>query len=236
MNFVASEEGAAAILATALEAFGGVDILINSAAISIAAPFEAMRPDDFRRHIEVNLLGTYYMCHAVWPHMLARRYGRIVNTTSSAMTGFARQAAYAASKGGVWSLTRALAAEGAAFGIKVNAVSPGAYSRLAASMMEPDSPLLAHARDHLPAALSSPAFAYLCHEACPVTGECIDSLGGVVQRSFICRTAGIVDPDVTIETVSARWDEIMAEAGAANVGVGMIDTSSWKLRPYPPGG
>lgn len=231
-NSVASEEGAAAILATALNEFGGIDILVNSAAISQAAPIEVMRPEDFRRHIEVNLLGPYYMCRAVWPHMQARRYGRIVNTTSGAMTGFAQQSAYAASKGGVWSLTRALAAEGAGFGIKVNALSPGAFSRLAASMLEPDSPLLQHARAHMPAALSSPALAFLCHEACPVTGECIDAMGGAVQRTFIGRTPGITDRELTIETVAARWDEIMAQAGAETIPAGTLDTAAWKLRPY----
>ncbi len=229
---VACEAGAAALVRTAIDHFGRLDILVNNAAISQAAPLDVMTSHDFRRHIEVNLMGAYYMCRAAWPHMKQRQYGRIVNTTSSAMTGFADQAAYATSKGGLWSLTRALAAEGKPLGIKVNAVSPGAFTRLAAALLEQDSPLLQYSREHLPAELSSPALAFLCHETCPVTGECIDSVGGQVQRSFISRTQGFTDAQLTIETVARHWSEIMSEEGAEPVGIADLDTSGWKMRPY----
>jgi NAD(P)-dependent dehydrogenase (short-subunit alcohol dehydrogenase family) len=229
---VASEEGAAAIIQYALEAFGSVDVLINNAAISITAPFDVMTPRDFARHIEINLMGAYYMAHAAWPHMKASAYGRIVNTTSSSMTGFSDQAAYGASKGGLWSLTRALAAEGAPLGIKVNAVSPGAFTRLAASTMEDSSPLLQHAKANLPAELSSPAVAFLAHDDCPVTGECIDSVGGEVWRSYMARTPGISDRDHTLEILAKRWDEVMAGVCEGALGIASFDTSEWQLKPY----
>ncbi len=230
---VASEEGGAAIVAAAIEAFGGVDILVNNAAISMAAPIDVMTPEDLRRHIDVNLaLGALWTCRAAWPHMKARGYGRIVNTTSAAMTGFADQAAYAASKGGLWSLTRALAAEGRALGIRVNAVSPGAFTRLVAAMLEEESPLLQHSKANLPAELASPVVAFLAHEDCPVTGECIDAVGGEVQRTLIARTSGFADRALTPELVVERWDEVVAEAGAVSVGIADFDTSEWKLKPY----
>lgn len=231
-NSVASVEGAEAIIRTAIDAFGAVDILINNAAISISAPFDEMTPRDYQRHIDINLMGPLWCARAVWPHMKQRGYGRIVNVTSSSMTGFANQAAYGASKGGLWSLTRSLASEGAGLGIKVNAVSPGAFTRLAVSSLEDDSPLLQNAKENLPAELSSPAVAFLAHESCPVTGECIDSVGGLVQRSFIGRTGGIVDPQLTIEAVAENWDRIMNQDGAETVGVGAMDTSDWKIRTY----
>lgn len=229
---VASEHGAASIIGTAIEAFGRIDILVNNAAISIGAPLDVMTPRDFERHIQINLMGPYYCCHAAWPHMKAQGFGRIVNTTSASMTGFADQAAYAASKGGLWSLTRTLAAEGAALGIQVNALSPGAYTRMVAAMLQEGSPLLEHARANLPAELSSPALAWLCHEDCRVSGECIDSMGGTVQRTFIRRTRGISSPALTVEDVAAQWDAIVDERDAATVGVAAIDTSEWKIRPY----
>jgi NAD(P)-dependent dehydrogenase (short-subunit alcohol dehydrogenase family) len=232
---VASEEGAAAIVAAALDAFGRIDILVNNAAISLAAPIDAMMPEDLRRHIDVNLMGAVWTCRAAWPQMKARGYGRIVNTTSAAMTGFADQAAYAASKGGLWSLTRALAAEGRALGIKVNAVSPGAFTQLVAAMLYEDSPLLQHSQANLPAELASPVVAYLAHEDCPVTGECIDAVGGEVQRTLIARTAGFVDRSLTPETVAARWAEVMTEEAAAAIGIADFDTSEWRLKPYRPG-
>jgi len=232
MDSVATPEGAQAIIQTALDAFGRLDILVNNAGISIGAPFDTISARDIQRHIDINLMGTIWCCHAAWPHMKAAGYGRIVNITSSSMTGFANQSAYAASKGGAWSLTRSLAAEGQALGIKVNAVSPGGYTRLVISTLEDDSPLLAHSREHIPAELSSPAVAFLAHEACPVTGECIDAVGGEVARTFISRTAGFTDRDHSIETIRDRWAEVMAEEGATVTGLAAMDTSGWKLRSY----
>jgi NAD(P)-dependent dehydrogenase (short-subunit alcohol dehydrogenase family) len=205
---------------------------VNNAGISIGAPFDVISPRDIQRHFDINLMGTVWCSRAAWPHMKSAGYGRIVNITSSSMTGFANQAAYAASKGGVWSLTRALAAEGEALGIKVNAVSPGGYTRLVISTCEDDSPLLANAKQNLPAHLSSPAVAFLAHEDCPVTGECIDSVGGEVQRCYIGRSAGFDQRDHTIETIAERWAKVMDTDGAIVVGLATMDTSGWGLRGY----
>ncbi len=229
---VTSLAGAEAIVRTALDAFGSVDILVNNAGISVGAPFDEISERDIQRHIDINLMGSIWCARAAWPHMKAQGYGRIVNITSSSMTGFANQVAYAASKGGAWSLTRSLAAEGAEFGIKVNAVSPGGYTRLVISTLEDDSPLLAHAKQTLPPQLSSPAVAFLAHESCPVTGECIDSVGGEVQRCFISRSHGFNDREHTIETIAERWAEVMDESTATTVGLAMMDTSEWGLRRY----
>lgn len=232
---VTDPDGAGAIAQAALDAFGRIDVLVNNAGISIGAPFDEISPRDIERHIQVNLMGSIWCARAVWPHMKAAGYGRIVNITSSSMTGFANQAAYAASKGGAWSLTRALAAEGEALGIKVNAVSPGGYTRLVISTLEDDSPLLADARQNLPPELSSPAVAFLAHESCPVTGECIDSVGGAVQRCYIARSAGFADRAHTAETIAERFDEVMDTDGATVVGLAAMDTSGWGLRRYEAG-
>jgi NAD(P)-dependent dehydrogenase (short-subunit alcohol dehydrogenase family) len=229
---VATPEGGEAIVRAALEAFGSVDILVNNAGISIGAPFDVISPRDIQRHFDINLMGTVWCSRAAWPHMKSDGYGRIVNITSSSMTGFANQAAYAASKGGVWSLTRALAAEGEALGIKVNAVSPGGYTRLVISTLEDESPLLANAKQNLPPQLSSPAVAFLAHEDCPVTGECIDSVGGAVQRCYISRTTGLEERDHTIETIGGRWQKVLDTDGALVVGLAAMDTSGWGLRAY----
>jgi NAD(P)-dependent dehydrogenase (short-subunit alcohol dehydrogenase family) len=231
---VAWAEGGEAIVATAIEAFGRVDILVNNAGISIGAPLDVISARDIERHIQINLMGAMWCARAAWPQMKRQGYGRIVNTTSASMTGFADQAAYAASKGGLWSLTRALAAEGAEFGIKVNAVSPGGYTRLVVSTLEADSPLLAHSKENVPPELSSPAIAFLAHETCPVTGECLDAVAGDVQRCYIARTAGFSQRDHTIETLAERWAEVMDESGAATVGLATMDTSGWGLRRYAP--
>src|SRR6516165_4780913 len=99
---VAEEEGASAIVRAAVEAFGGVDILVNNAGISVAAPFDEMTSRDTQRHVDINLMGAVWMCRAAWPHMQAKRYGRIVNTGSGAFAGMWAFVIYGASKGGVF--------------------------------------------------------------------------------------------------------------------------------------
>lgn len=229
---VATAEGAAAIIRTAIDAFGSIDILINNAGISIAAPFDAMSARDFQRHIDINLMGSVWTCRAAWPHMRSRGYGRIVNTTSGALAGFAWLSAYGTSKGGVFSLTRALAAEGAALGIKVNALNPGAFTRMVAAQQEESSPMYQHAKEHLPPEMVSPVVAFLAHDNCPVTGECIESVGGEVRRLYIARTSGFTDHGLTVETVAERWQEVMAGAHESIIGQGAMDPTQWNVKPY----
>lgn len=232
---VTTPEGAEAIVQAAIEAFGRLDILVNNAGISVNAPFDEISARDIQRHIDINLMGSIWCSRAAWGPMKAQGYGRIVNITSGSMTGFVDQVVYAASKGGAWSLTRGLAAEGEALGIKVNAVNPGAYTRMVISAMEEDSPLLAHSKEHLPPELSSPAVVFLAHESCPVTGECLDSVGGEVQRCYIARTTGFTDRAHTVDTLAARFAEVMDTEGATTVGLASMDTSAWGLRKYDRG-
>jgi NAD(P)-dependent dehydrogenase (short-subunit alcohol dehydrogenase family) len=234
VNSVETEAGASAVVRTALEAFGGVDILVNNAGVSIAAGFEEMTSQDFQRHIDVNLMGPVWTCRAAWPHMRAQGYGRIVNITSGAMAGFASLVAYGTSKGGLWSLTRALAAEGAGLGIKVNAVNPGAFTRMIAAQQEETSSMYQYAQANLPAELVSPVVAYLAHEACPVSGECVESVGGEVRRVYLAQTPGFADRELTIETLARRWDEVTAGTADSVIGCAGFDTAQWDIKPYRP--
>jgi NAD(P)-dependent dehydrogenase (short-subunit alcohol dehydrogenase family) len=126
---VASEADTAALAKAAIDAFGGVDILINNAGIYstlMPRPFEEIDPAEWRRVMEVNTLGIFLCCRAVLPAMKARGGGRIVNISSGvAFKGNPWMAHYVASKGAVVSLTRALATELGPFNILVNSVAPG---------------------------------------------------------------------------------------------------------------
>lgn len=229
---VATEEGAAAVVDTALEAFGRVDILVNNAGVSIAAPFDEMSPPDIQLHIDVNLMGTVWMCRAVWPHMRGSGYGRIVNTGSGAFAGMWALAMYSASKGGVFSLTRSLAVEGFPLGIKVNTVLPGAYTRMVHAQRQESSPLYQYTQQNLPAELSSPAVVYLAHECCPVTGECLETVGGGVRRVYLAQSEGIADRDLSVETVAERWGEIMGTPLDSVVAPGPVESGEGEIRPY----
>ena len=231
---VESEEGAAAIVQTALGAFGSIDILVNNAGICRVVAFEEMTPHDFRQSIEVNLMGTVATCRAAWPHMKAKGYGRIVNIASGSMAGLAWQTAYAAAKAGIFSFTRSLAAEGADIGIKANIVTPGALTRMVFAAQEETSPLIAQGREQLPPEIVSPAVAFLAHESCPVTGECIESIGGHVSRMYLARTPGFTDPEMTIETLAERWQDVVAGTDAGIFRHTDMDPRDWHIKPYVP--
>lgn len=118
-----TEEGS---IARAVEAFGATpDVLVNNAGISAPGGMK-QAPDVFRKIIAVNLVGPYLMCQAVAPAMAARGSGVIVNVTSAAATVTTPAVgAYGPSKAGLLNLTKALALEFAASGVRVNAVAPG---------------------------------------------------------------------------------------------------------------
>lgn len=109
-----------------LDAFGGLDVVINAAGVFDLGPTEDYAAGAARALLETNVVGTFLCCRAAGRHMLANGGGRIVNFASLlSFTAFPERALYAASKGGVLQLTKALGIEWAARGVNVNAVAPG---------------------------------------------------------------------------------------------------------------
>jgi 3-oxoacyl-[acyl-carrier protein] reductase len=109
-----------------LSRYNRIDVLVNNAGGNRDALLAFMSPDDWDFVLDVNLTGVFQCCKAVVRPMMAQRSGAIVNVSSlSGITGLPGQVNYAAAKGGVNALTRALAQEVARFGIRVNAVAPG---------------------------------------------------------------------------------------------------------------
>jgi NAD(P)-dependent dehydrogenase (short-subunit alcohol dehydrogenase family) len=112
----------------ALNAFGKVDILINCAGKTKRAPTLDFPESDWDGILETNLTGTLRGCQVFAPHMLERKYGRIVNIASlSSFVALYEVAAYSASKAAVASLTKSLAIEWAQHGVTVNAIAPGVF-------------------------------------------------------------------------------------------------------------
>lgn len=123
---VSDEHEVTRMVGAVVDAFGGIDVLINAAGLFDLGPTENFSADRARALVNTNVIGTYLCCREVGGRMLDAGGGRIVNFASLlSFTAFPERALYAATKGGVLQLTRALGVEWAARGINVNAVAPG---------------------------------------------------------------------------------------------------------------
>ena len=123
---ISSFDSAKELIASVIEEFGGVDILVNNAGIVKDCLVLSMKEEDFDRVIDVNLKGTFNMIKNVYPHMMKKRRGRIINLSSVVgLNGNAGQANYAAAKAGIIGMTKSVAKELAARGVTVNAIAPG---------------------------------------------------------------------------------------------------------------
>ncbi len=204
---VATPEGGKAIVQSALDTWGRVDIIINNAGILRDASFKNMDPDRVSSVLDVHLRGAFNVTQPAWEHMRNQGYGRIVNTSSGAgVFGNFGQTNYGAAKMGLVGLTRVLAVEGAKNNIKANAIAPVAKTRMTEDLLGP-------AADKLLPELVTPLVAFLVHEDVPVTGELYSVGGGRVARVFLGVTRGIVDHELTVEAVRDRFDEIRDEEG-----------------------
>jgi NAD(P)-dependent dehydrogenase (short-subunit alcohol dehydrogenase family) len=206
-NSVASPEGADAMVKTALEAFGRVDIVINNAGILRDKSFQNMTQDLWDAVIAVHLTGAFNVTRAAWPHLREQAYGRIVSTSSAAgIFGNFGQTNYGAAKMGIVGMTRVWAQEGGKYNIRANAIAPVARTRMTEDLL---GPLV----EKLDPALVSPVVAYLASEACDVSGEIYSVGGGRVSRVFIAEGPGYFKKDLTIEDVRDNWETIRSEDG-----------------------
>jgi 2-keto-3-deoxy-L-fuconate dehydrogenase len=123
---VTDDAGVRAAVAAAAEALGGIDLLVNNAGIGAQGAVTDTDDEEWHRVLDVNVVGTARVSRAAWPHLAASSNAAVVNTSSIAATaGLPQRAVYSASKGAVLALTRAMAADGMADGVRVNAVNPG---------------------------------------------------------------------------------------------------------------
>ena len=114
------------LVESAAVALGRLDIVVNNSGIATVMPAAEMPPEDFRRTVEVNLVGVFNGCRAAAGRLIAQKSGKIINVASVVgALGMPGYAAYSASKGGVIALTRTLAVEWARHNIQVNAMAPG---------------------------------------------------------------------------------------------------------------
>ncbi|MCU0311269.1 MAG: SDR family NAD(P)-dependent oxidoreductase [Acidimicrobiales bacterium] len=206
-NSVATADGGKAVVQTALDAFGTVDIVVNNAGILRDKSFHNLTPELLEPVIQVHLLGAFHVTQPAWLIMREKGYGRVVSTSSnSGILGNFGQANYGAAKMGLVGFTRVLAIEGRKANIKVNAIAPVAKTRMTEEMF-------GAAGEALDPRLVSPLVAYLASEACEVSGEVYSAAGGIISRFFVGLTPGYYNPQLTAEDIAEHWDEIRDETG-----------------------
>lgn len=215
---VATPQGGQAIVRTALDAFGKLDILINNAGIMRQKRLTDGTPDDLELILSTHLKGSVYVTQPAYEAMREAKYGRILFTTSTAgLYGLPGLSFYGAAKGGVIGLMNAVAIEGREHGILSNALSPGALTRMASADAVPDedfAPIL-EAMAGLQAAMApefvTPLALYLVSEQCNVTRSIYSAIAGRFSRNFIASAQGwqgsFLKPS-TPEDIVANWDAI----------------------------
>ncbi|HSO20015.1 MAG TPA: SDR family NAD(P)-dependent oxidoreductase [Desulfosarcina sp.] len=209
---VATAEGGANIVKTALDAFGSVEILINNAGILRDKSFVKMAPENWQAVVDVHLNGAYNVTRPAFAVMKANGFGRIVMTSSAAgLYGNFGQSNYAAAKMGLVGLMNTLRLEGAGHDIKVNTVAPIAASRMTEDVMPPD--LFERAKPEFVA----PLVLYLCSDRCPVSGNIYNAGMGFFNRAAVVTGPGkvLIENDAVPgpETVMANIEAISDMAG-----------------------
>ena len=204
--------------------WGQIDILVNNAGILRDRSFAKVPLEDFRRVLDVHLMGTVHCTKAVWDGMRARGYGRIVMTTScSGLYGNFGQANYAAAKMALVGLMQTLGIEGDKYGIRVNCLAPLAATRMMEGILPPEQ--LAWFKPEL----VSPALLALVAENAPNRAILSAGAGGF-ELAYIALTQGIhLGETASAEAILARWEEI-ADRNAAWVPQQGFDQARHELR------
>lgn len=199
---VATPEEGAAIIQTALDRYGRIDILIHNAGNVRPASLKEMTVADFDAVLDVHLRGAFHVVRPAFPIMCKAGYGRIVLTSSiGGLYGNHGVANYGVAKAGLIGLSNVAALEGAAEGVKCNVIVPAAVTRMAEgidiSAYPPMSPELV-----------APVVGWLAHESCSITGEMLVSIAGRVAKAFIAESRGVYRGAWSIEQVGEQMAAI----------------------------
>ena len=193
------------IVDDAVAAFGRIDIVVNNAGVVITQPLAALSTADLQVTHAVHVLGALNILRAALPHMQRQGYGRVVNIASveGGVIGSPGFEAYAAAKGALIGLTRHL---GGSADIRVNAVLPGGRTRAAMRSGRKRNDGVERS-----AAAVAPPVAWLCHEACEVSGRLFAVSAASVRQITTRVAAGYRDPSgapLSVEDIAAHWGEI----------------------------
>ncbi|WP_109530441.1 MULTISPECIES: SDR family NAD(P)-dependent oxidoreductase [Nocardia] len=199
---VATPEGGRAIIDTAIENFGRIDILVHNAGNVRYGSLRELSYEDFDAVLDVHLRGAFHVVRPAFPLMADAGYGRVVLTSSiGGLYGNQGVANYAVSKSAMIGLSNVIALEGAESGVRSNIIVPAAVTRLADGLDTSAYPPMGPE-------LIAPTVGWLAHETCSVTGEMLVAVGGRVARAYIAETPGVYQPSWSIEQVGEQIEAI----------------------------
>lgn len=201
---VADEAGVKDMVARAMEAWGRIDIVVNNAGILRDKTFAKMEMADFRKVVDVHLIGSANVTHACWPIMREQKYGRVVLTASaSGLYGNFGQSNYGAAKAAMLGLMNVLHMEGARDNIRVNTLAPTAATRMTTDLLP------AEAQELLAPETITPGLLYLVSEDAPSRVILGAGAGSFAQtRVYETRGVTLTGEDNTPEAVAAAWGDI----------------------------
>ncbi len=213
------------IVATALDTFGSLDVVVNNAGIATGTPIGPKAVEEWRPTLETTLQGSIAVTGAAWPHLEEATAGRVVMTASNTAFGAPQSAAYSTAKSSMYGLTRSLAGEGRRAGIAVNVILPAAWTRLVSAL--PAGPVAELMEQRFRPEEVASFVTWLCHPSCPVSGEAFSVGGGRAARVVLAENRGVVldegaDPGAWGDVV----DELMATDELA-VPLSSNDEVSW---------
>lgn len=218
-------EGGEAIVKTALDAYGTVDIVIANAGILRDRAFHNITEEDWDKIYAVHVKGSFDVIQPAFRIMRQNNYGRIIVTTSNAgLYGNFGQANYSSAKTALLGFASTLELEGAKYNIKANVIAPVAASRLTEDVMPP--PVL----EKLKPEYVSPMVAYLCSEECQVSGQIFTAGGGYFGRAAIVEGTGAVLPQASIEDIRDNFAKISDLSGSEEF-ANAFDEVSKRLQP-----
>lgn len=218
---VSDVEAAAAMIGAAVQQWGRIDILINNAGILRDKSFAKMDLADFRKVVDVHLMGSVNCTKAAWPHMVDQGYGRVLMTTSaSGIYGNFGQSNYGAAKSGLVGLTNVLAIEGERKGIRVNALAPTAATQMTDGLIDED------AAAKLGPETVTPGAVFLVSQDAP-NGVILGAGAGVfaVSRMLEAEPVALPAEELSAEGVAAHWDEISDLSNTHSLGSAFDQTS-----------
>ena len=199
---VATPEGGQAIVQSAIDTWGRIDIIVHNAGIVRRGSLAELSYDDFETVLDVHLRGAFHVVRPAFPLMCEAGYGRIVLTGSiNGLYGNAGVVNYSVAKAGMLGLSNVAAIEGAAHNIKSNIILPGAVTRMADGLDTSAYPPMGPE-------LVAPLVGWLCHESCSVTGEMFASMAGRVAAAYVSETKGVYRPEWSIEDVAEQLGSI----------------------------